>query len=171
MFEQFCSTEEKSDREMKGRTACVEAEKTEMKEMDSVADLTAVLEAAGSASTPDAKPDSEVPWTVSVPDFKATNTAVLKTYRGDEPIPVAELYDLNRAMVVFKTPADLFKYMETLKKTLKTHGYEVALFKNRFCTVDSSGYRDMKIGLKKLGKLKGNKLAKVDWGEISEVQF
>jgi hypothetical protein len=167
-YEAFCSTKKQDDAEEEAKTACIEAEKATMKTLNSVEDLTAVLEAAGSASTPNAKPDTELPWRVSVPDFKATDTAMLKTFRKKAPIPVAELYDINRAMVVFKNPTDLLNYMKVLKKTIKTHGYKVVLFKNRFCKVDSSGYRDMKIGLKKIGKLGAKP---IDWGEVSEVQF
>jgi hypothetical protein len=169
-FEAFCSTKPQSESEMRDRKACVEAEKAAMKGMASIEGLKAVLTAAGSAST---KPDSDkAAWRVSVPGFKNTDTAVEKTYRKPKtPIPAAELYDINRGMVVFKSPAYMFNYMHVLEATLKTYGYEVVLFKNRFCNVGASGYRDMKIGLKKVGKFNGKKLEDIDWGEVAEVQF
>ena len=168
-FDAFCSVKEKSDSEMKNRTACIEAEKAVMKDVGSVEGLKAVLTAAGKASM---RPDSDKnAWRVSVPDFKDTDTAANKTYRGKKPIPVAELYDINRGMVVFKTPADMFNYMDVLKDTLAANGYKVVKFKNRFCNVDASGYRDMKIGLKKVGKLSGKKVEDIEWGEVAEVQF
>jgi len=157
----WCSKAPMTDRPMyDAKYACLKAEIEAMKKASAKEKLAKLLEGMANQCK------NKKSCTASVGDYKDLDGANAKLYRESEVTPEApsSLYDLNRGMIVAETPSDLIEVVNAAGGVFKKYGYEVTSFKNRFCNVESSGYMDMKLSVKRITDDES-------WGEQSEIQF